>query len=191
MSEFQNANLNFRVSAAQKRELTRRAAEQGETLTDYVLGVIGAHDDLEQSVANLREQLDFQMQIAADDRKAYAENKTALDRATDLAGQVTAEKLETARRQAVAEYRARLLDDNGEIDPSPEAVAELQQRLALYETPALRALFEEAEGNETDIIEDGQPVTVELTDLPDVVRVLVALFAVNQPQVTETEETDE
>jgi uncharacterized protein (DUF1778 family) len=181
MLEIKNETIGLRVTKSQKSQLLNRAEQAGMSLSDFLLTVVDGYDELAGEVESLRAELDAEQQ-------EHARRRTALDRASELAEKVTAEKVEDARRQAVAEYRAQLME--GAAADESESVAALRQRLAAYENPSLAQLFEQVKGNETDIVENGEVVTVVMEDLPDLVRVLAASFSIAQPQTSPADVED-
>ena len=181
MLELKDETIGLRVTRSQKSELWIRAQQAGMTLSDFLLTVVSGYDELTAQAESLRAELDAE-------RQEHARRRTALDRASELAEKVTGEKVEEARRQAVADYRAQLMEEAA-ADES-EAVAALRRRLAAYESPSLVALFEQVKGNETDVVENGELVTVTMEELPDLVRVLAASFSIAQPQTAAADVED-
>lgn len=176
--------ISVRVTLQEKNELQERAREEGLALSELILMFVGNYDGLTRQVADLtqeRDTLTRQLKALSAERE---DHKTALQRAEDVARQFTAKQVEAARREAVAEYRQSLRtslsttgnSDGIDDDPDPETFAELRTRLAQYETPALLSLSEQLRGHESDVLANGEPRTIYVDDVPDVVQVMVYSF---------------
>ncbi|WP_460971715.1 hypothetical protein [Spirosoma migulaei] len=153
--------IRFRTRPKDKALVQSRANALNLSLSEYASRAVMDYDSLKQAVANYKTQ---------------AAKSTPTGPQPEL---LTSERVAKIRQLAVKDYQEQHLDKEGGKTPYMELNKRLTDRLKLYETKELKALFGKLKG-QTALIKDayGNTEEIKIEDMSDVVLAIVESFKV-------------